>query len=59
MKKVVSIAAVALMAFGLTSYVAENTANEFEIMSEINSMLACGNCSTTNTGHRDPPKNVS
>lgn len=59
MKKVVSIAAVALMAFGLTSYVAENTAHEFEIMSDITRMLACDNCHTTDTGHRDPPKNVS
>lgn len=55
MKKIVSIAAVALMALGLTSYVAENTANEFEIMSEISSMLACTDCSTGTTSDRDPP----
>jgi len=56
MKKVISIAAVALMAFGLTSYVAENTANEFEFMSDLNTMLACANCSTGNNPDRDPPK---
>ena len=55
MKKLVSIAAVALMAFGLTSYVAENTADEFEFMSDLSTMLACDNCSTGSV-ERDPPK---
>lgn len=58
MKKVVSIAAVALMAFGLTSYVAENTANEFDFMNDLSSMLACDNCSQ-NSHDRDPPKNLA
>ncbi len=58
MKKVVSIAAVALMAFGLTSYVAENTANEFDFMSDLNTILACSNCSHS-SGDRPPPKTLA
>ncbi len=58
MKKVVSIAAVALMAFGLTSYVAENTANEFDFMSDLNTILACSNCATS-SNDRPPPKTLA
>ena len=56
MKKVGSILAIAMMAFGLTAYVAENTANEFEFMSDLSTMLACANCSTGDNPDRDPPK---
>ncbi|MDC6405554.1 MULTISPECIES: hypothetical protein [Maribacter] len=54
MKKIVSIAAVALMALGLTTYVIENTANEFDFMKDLNTMLACDGCSQ-NDDRRDPP----
>lgn len=54
MKKVVSIAAVALMAFGLTTYVVENTANEFDFMDDLSTMLACDGCHA-NDDRRDPP----
>ncbi len=58
MKKVVSIAAVALMALGLTTYVVENTANEFDFMKDLSKMLACDGCSTTDE-RRDPPKPIA
>jgi hypothetical protein len=58
MKKLVSIAAVALMAFGLTSYVAQNTADEFEFMSDLSTMLACDDCSAEGSD-RDPPKTLA
>lgn len=54
MKKIVSIAAVALMALGLTTYVVENTANEFDFMKDLSTMLACDNCSSQDD-RRDPP----
>lgn len=54
MKKVVSIAAVALMALGLTTYVVENTANEFDFMDDLSTMLACDGCQS-NDDRRDPP----
>lgn len=54
MKKVVSIAAVALMALGLTTYVVENTANEFDFMKDLSTMLACDGCSAKDD-RRDPP----
>jgi hypothetical protein len=44
MKKVVSIFAVALMTLGLTTYVVENSANEFDFMQDLSSMLACDDC---------------
>lgn len=56
MKKVGSILAIAVMAFGLTAYVAENTGDEFEFMKDLNTMLACDDCSHGNTGEREPPK---
>ncbi len=59
MKKLVSIAAVALMTLGLTTYVVENTANEFDLMSDLSTMLACSNCSTGNDGSRDDPNTVA
>jgi hypothetical protein len=58
MKKLASITAGALMAFGLVTYVAENTANEFDFMSDLNTMLACGNCAR-GSNDRDPPKTVA
>lgn len=58
MKKVVSIAAVALMALGLTTYVVENTANEFDFMKDLSKMLACDGCSTSDE-RRDPPKPIA
>ena len=58
MKKVVSIAAVALMALGLTTYVVESTANEFDFMKDLSNMLACDGCSTTDD-RRDPPKPIA
>lgn len=54
MKKIVSIAAVALMALGLTTYVVENTANEFDFMKDFSTMLACDGCSSQDD-RRDPP----
>ena len=45
MKKVTSILAVALMTLGLTTYVVENSANEFDFMQDLSSMLACDDCS--------------
>lgn len=54
MKKIVSIAAVALMALGLTTYVVENTANEFDFMKDLSTKLACDNCSSQDD-RRDPP----
>jgi hypothetical protein len=58
MKKLGSIAAIALMAFGLVTYVAENTASEFDFMSDLNTMLACSNCSTS-SNDRPPPKTLA
>jgi hypothetical protein len=55
MKKIVSIAAVALMALGLTTYVVENTANEFDFMNDFDTMLACDGCDS-NDDRRDEPK---
>jgi|AntAceMinimDraft_5_1070358.scaffolds.fasta_scaffold00395_20 hypothetical protein len=54
MKKVGSILAVALMAFGVATYVVENTANEFEFMSDLSTMLACDRCDSR-TSERDDP----
>ncbi len=58
MKKVGSILAVALMAFGLTTYVVENTASEFEFMSDLSTMLACANCESK-TSERDDPNTMA
>lgn len=58
MKKLGSIVVLMVMALGLTASVAENTGDEFEFMKDLNSMLACGNCSTTHE-HRDPPKTLA
>lgn len=44
-----------MMAFGLTAYVAENTADEFEFMKDLSVMLACYDCSSE-PPPRDPPK---
>ena len=44
MKKAVSIFAVALMTLGLTTFVVENSANEFDFMQDLSSMLACDDC---------------
>ena len=54
MKKLGSILAVAVMAFGLTAFVAENTANEFDFMNDLSTMLACDDCSSS-TGEREDP----
>lgn len=54
MKKLGSILAVAVMAFGLTVFVAENTANEFDFMNDLSSMLACHDCSTESNEREDP-----
>lgn len=55
MKKVGSILVIAMMAFALTAYVAENTKAEFKFMKDLSTMLACDNCST-GSSDRDPPK---
>lgn len=55
MKKLGSILAIAMMALGSIAYVAENTADEFEFMKDLNTILACANCSTA-PPDRDPPK---
>ncbi|MFD0797532.1 hypothetical protein ACFQZJ_08675 [Maribacter chungangensis] len=55
MKKLGSIVVLLVMALGLTASVAENTGDEFEFMKDLNSMLACGNCSQSHSD-RDPPK---
>ncbi len=54
MKKVASIFAVALMALGLTTYVVENTANEFDFMQDLSTMLACDGCSSKEDRRDDP-----
>lgn len=54
MKKLGSILAIAMMALGLTAYVAENTANEFDFMSDLSTMLACERCDSK-TSERDDP----
>ena len=54
MKKVTSIFAVALMTLGLTTYVVENSANEFDFMQDLSSMLACDDCSQK-SDDRDSP----
>lgn len=58
MKKLGSILAIAVMAFGLTAFVAENTANEFDFMNDISKMLACDDC-VTGDPRRDPPTDVA
>lgn len=55
MKKLGSILAVAVMAFGLTAFVAENTANEFDFMNDLSSMLACHDCSSGPIDTREDP----
>lgn len=59
MKKVVSIAAVALMALGLTTYVVENTADEFDFMKDLSTMLACDGCSSNEDRRDDPSKKTA
>lgn len=54
MKKVASIFAVALMALGLTTYVVDNTANEFDFMQDLSTMLACDNCDQKTDDREDP-----
>jgi len=54
MKKAASIFAVALMALGLTTYVVENTANEFDFMQDLSTMLACDNCHQKTEDRPDP-----
>ncbi|SIQ60222.1 hypothetical protein [Maribacter ulvicola] len=58
MKKVTSILAVAVMAFGMTTVVIENTANEFDFMNDISKALACDDC-VIDTGDRKPPKGIA
>ncbi|MFS4457019.1 hypothetical protein [Maribacter sp. 2304DJ31-5] len=54
MKKVASIFAVALMALGLTTYVIENTAHEFDDLNELSNMIACGDCDSKVDEREDP-----
>jgi len=54
MKKAGSILAVAMMAFGLTTYVVENSANEFDFMNDLSTMLACDNCVIISSERDDP-----
>ena len=54
MKKAGSILAVAMMAFGLTTYVVENSANEFDFMNDLSTMLACDNCVMKSSERDDP-----
>lgn len=58
MKKVGSILAIALMAFGSVAFVVENTANEFGFMNDLSKMLACDRCSTGDQ-RRDPPNGMA
>jgi len=54
MKKAGSILAVAMMAFGLTTYVVENSANEFDFMNDLSTMLACDGCILMGSERDDP-----
>ncbi len=45
MKKVISIFAVAAMAFGVTTFVVDSNSNEFDFLDDISSMIACDDCS--------------
>lgn len=63
MKKIVSIAAVAIMAFGLTTFGFENRMNDLEnskisttieASSDYNRAITCGGCSSQDD-RRDPP----
>ncbi|WP_396637684.1 hypothetical protein [Maribacter sp. R77961] len=47
MKKVISIFAVAAMAFGVTTFVVDSNTNEFDFLNDISTMLACDDCSGT------------
>ena len=47
MKKVISIFAVAAMAFGVTTFVVDSNSNEFDFLDDISSMIACDDCSGT------------
>lgn len=57
MKKLGRILAIAVMALGLTAFVAENTGNEFDFMGDLSKMLACDDCSYE-LPEREPPKNL-
>lgn len=57
MKKVGSILIIAMMAFGLTAYVAESTKDEFKFMKDLSTMIACDDCATS-PPDRDPPENA-
>lgn len=58
MKKLGSILAIAVMAFGLTAFVAENTGNQFDFMGDLSKMLACDNCSQVEHD-REPPNGIA
>lgn len=45
MKKAISILAVAVMAFGLTTFVVENSTNEFSFLDDVKNLIACEDCS--------------
>lgn len=47
MKKVLSIAAVALFSLGLATEVITNTAKEFDFIDDIENLIACAGCSKT------------
>jgi len=47
MKKVISIFAVAAMAFGVTTFVVDSNTNEFNFLDDISTMLACDDCDKT------------
>lgn len=44
MKKVISIFAVAAMAFGVTTFVVNSNTNEFNFLDDISCMIACDDC---------------
>lgn len=44
MKKLAGILAISMMALGATVFVAQNNDNEIDFMSNLETMLACGNC---------------
>jgi len=44
MKKAISILAVAVMAFGLTTFVVENSTNEFSFLDDVKNLIACEDC---------------
>ncbi|WP_165776526.1 hypothetical protein [Maribacter sp. 4G9] len=56
MKKIVSIAAVAIMALGLSNSLIDNANNVIGNLDDATTLSACDNCHSQDD-RRDPPKN--